>query len=392
MKKFFFLLFTVILQFKIFGDVKGQNNVIYFDVQSDGVSEMQLNQIGLGIGISPSTNLHVSGNASISHQLIIGSSTSSANFFIQGTFGMTPQLFSDGDEVESSIVLVNTSTDNIFTKLPFAGNVTGRKFVIKKTSNQNSLFISGRGNPIDSFDAISLPPTTSSTLPYLEVISSGDKWNILSISDNINAVDSDNLLGWWGFEEESGNTVLGSHAAGNTGTLEGFSPSDRVDGKIGKALYFSGNSSIDMGTEYNLTPPFSLCAWFKADSIISHPHVFAKGGSAIWWRMRIQNSPTKMKFSTYGATNQGQYGNSLITTGIWYHIAMTWDGVNKKIYINGSLDITTASTGTLTGGQNVRWRIGAAGTNADKFNGIIDEVRIYNKALSSQEVQSLFSQ
>jgi hypothetical protein len=80
-----------------------------------------------------------------------------------------------------------------------------------------------------------------------------------------------------------------------------------------------------------------------------------------------------------------------ITTedGIWHQVAAVSDGVNAKIYVDGVLKNTvsyTPSGTTSTGG----WFIGGESPSSGFFNGIIDEVRIYNRALSVAEIQADF--
>jgi len=74
----------------------------------------------------------------------------------------------------------------------------------------------------------------------------------------------------------------------------------------------------------------------------------------------------------------------------WYHVAVTYDGTNQKIYVNGSLDNTEASAITPAT-TNVPLYIGRTlGLAPDNSDGFIDEVRIYNRALTPSEVEGLY--
>jgi Concanavalin A-like lectin/glucanases superfamily len=73
---------------------------------------------------------------------------------------------------------------------------------------------------------------------------------------------------------------------------------------------------------------------------------------------------------------------------IWTHEALTYDGTTLRLYINGVLAISQARTGTiLAGGTNPLW-IGGNSPHGEYSQGLIDEVRIYNRALSQTEIQS----
>jgi hypothetical protein len=92
-----------------------------------------------------------------------------------------------------------------------------------------------------------------------------------------------------------------------------------------------------------------------------------------------------------GQTNIGGEKNvespTQLTAGAWVHLAMTYDGINMKLYVNGALVATTpisgaeaSSTSPLTLGGDRIW--------GEYFQGLIDDVRVYNRALSQSEIQS----
>lgn len=79
-----------------------------------------------------------------------------------------------------------------------------------------------------------------------------------------------------------------------------------------------------------------------------------------------------------------------INDNTWHHVAAVYDGANVTLYVDGSSDGSVAKTGNLTtSSRNVR--IGARHTTSmgEYFTGIIDDVRIYNKALSASEIQQI---
>ena len=86
-------------------------------------------------------------------------------------------------------------------------------------------------------------------------------------------------------------------------------------------------------------------------------------------------------------TDQGirQASHTAIPLGAWTHLATTYDGASQRLYINGVLVATRAQTGTIAVG-NQPLRVGGNNSSGEFFRGLIDEVRIYNRALSAAEI------
>jgi formylglycine-generating enzyme required for sulfatase activity len=166
-----------------FGAVRGTNDNISFDVQMDGQPEMTLNSTGLGLGVIPSTNLHINGNAIISAQLFVGGNSGSSNFNVNGTMGFGAQTVNASTILgNSSVVLVDSSSNTILVTLPYAGSVSGRIYTIKKTSLANEVLLSGGGNLIDSSSLFNL---SSGNIGAIKVISNGTSWSIMDKSDSV---------------------------------------------------------------------------------------------------------------------------------------------------------------------------------------------------------------
>jgi hypothetical protein len=82
----------------------------------------------------------------------------------------------------------------------------------------------------------------------------------------------------------------------------------------------------------------------------------------------------------------------LITPGTWYHAVATWDGANMKIYINGTQQgVAVAFTGIVYDAGNVMTTIGGNNSSGNRWNGAIDDARIYNRVLSASEISALYS-
>jgi len=371
----------------------------------DGLPEMTLNSTGLGILTLPSSNLHVNGNAIISEQLFVGGSSGSSNLNVNGTIGYGFQTVSANSTLgDSSVVLVDSSSDNIILTLPYAGNVSGRIYNIKKTSLLNSVWISGAGNLIDDTSPIELANSTT-TLPSVKVMSNGSQWYVIESKDLSATVASDNLVGWWKMDEASnaGNVVSDSSQANNHGVVNNIASGNiGVTGKFNRALDFDGvndsvtvpdDSSIGDGVQTGLT----VSSWFNSAVSLNTTavtnRILEKGDSYFLLQGNGgggvgtggMNFLVKRLNSNYVAEiNQSLNANQ------WYHIVGTFDGSDIKVYLDGVLKDTTNVGGPIDD-DNLPLRIGSD-DGGTYINAHIDDLRIYNRALTSSEIQALYNQ
>ncbi len=163
------------------------------------------------------------------------------------------------------------------------------------------------------------------------------------------------------------------------------STSSPVGGKIAQALSFNGVSQyvlIPHGPMFNLSTP-TYSAWIKTTQtgiqyIIDHDVYY--GGSLI-----LSNGA--LEFNHSGATTTA-ITSTKVNDGTWHFVAMTFDGAYVRLYIDGALQGTFygPSLGFLSFEDLY---IGERGNNGNFFNGSIDDVRIYNRALTTAEIQAL---
>ena len=219
---------------------------------------------------------------------------------------------------------------------------------------------------------------------------------------SLNATESYGPLAWWQFDEttwsNTANQVL--DASGNGHTLTPFSgpvtaaATPALAGSPGTCRYgvFDGSNdyleATDDGT-FDLTDAVSATAWIylnaapSADikSVLSKDnnfefHVDTNSQLYWWWN---------------GGSQQLTTTGTPIPAGQWVHVAIAYQSGNQKIYINGVQRATLALTGPLSL-NNLPFQIGQDQGLAPRFwNGRIDEVRIYNRALSQTEVQTIMN-
>ena len=199
-----------------------------------------------------------------------------------------------------------------------------------------------------------------------------------------------NLVAAYSFNEGSGTTVNDSTGNGNTGTLVNATWS--TAGKYGNALSFNGSNArvtINDSTSLHLTTGVTLEAWVNPGSaptgwrdVIYKPNdnYFLEAGSS------NGNVPGSGVSLTNGSEPLA-YGGAQLTTNTWTHLAMSYDGTTLKIYVNGALVNSTVQSGTIVTSTN-SLQIGGDNLYGQYFTGLIDEVRIYNIALTQAQIQS----
>jgi hypothetical protein len=143
---------------------------------------------------------------------------------------------------------------------------------------------------------------------------------------------------------------------------------------------------------------FSISAWFNADSIGTFYIATKDASGAREWAFRtISSQLTFFAFGTGGGYIGRQYTTTL-STGQWYHAAVTYDGSKASsginLYLNGSqVDNADYASGTYTAAVNAgaEVRVGALQVNGTYANGKIDEVAIFNTELSSSNVSAIYN-
>ena len=193
------------------------------------------------------------------------------------------------------------------------------------------------------------------------------------------------LVAAYSFDEGSGTTLSDASSNGHNGTISGAS---WTAGHDGGALSFDGtSSSVDLGalgTFYQ--SGFTLEAWVKKQSSKKDVAVLGSwnGGGPMLWVDHI-NGDNQLVMNS-GMSNYLDSGQTP-AIGQWQYLTATFDGSTARYYIDGT-QVASRSVGYPIGSSNV-WRIGAYASPATGFfDGLIDDVRVYDRALSAAEVQT----
>ncbi len=194
------------------------------------------------------------------------------------------------------------------------------------------------------------------------------------------------LVAAYGFDEGSGSSAGDSSGNSNAGTLSGANWTS--SGKFGKALEFDGTNdkvSVPDANSLDLTNGMTLSAWIKPDTLTDYRTVLLKERPSNLSYALSASSDSANKPVVEIAGNQ-HVGPSVLSTGTWTHLAGTYDGAHLRLYVNGVQVSSMAATSTIPVGANP---LSIGGTSwGEYFDGLIDEVRVYNRALSQTEIQT----
>ncbi|MCI0334617.1 MAG: LamG domain-containing protein [Planctomycetes bacterium] len=198
-------------------------------------------------------------------------------------------------------------------------------------------------------------------------------------------------VGHWKLNQTSGTTATDSSLAASHGTVNGAANwSTRCTGT--GVFDFDGSSnyvSIPSASHLQPTSAMTIAGWVKGDSWGSGSDVdviLRKGeGDPNNYQLAIADGKIALYLDDSDAV--GIRGNTVLTAGQWYHVAATWDGSTVKIFVNGQLDNSAARTGTIATDTRPVYLGGHSG--ADYFDGMIYDVRFYNRAIYPADVAEL---
>jgi hypothetical protein len=202
-----------------------------------------------------------------------------------------------------------------------------------------------------------------------------------------------NLVGLWHFDEGSGTTALDSSGNSNDGTITGATYAGSANAMFGDALSFNGSSNyVNTGsdTSFDFTGKFTVEAWINGEAFQSTYYDLVVFRGYNKWAFGVDRAKRLMfgEAGWSGYFSRQIYSDELSwTTGKWYHIAVVYDTDEKKadFYRDGvPVGVGYQSTDKLGITNSGDVTIGYP--HSVSFNGIIDEVRIWNTALTADQL------
>jgi glucose/arabinose dehydrogenase len=196
------------------------------------------------------------------------------------------------------------------------------------------------------------------------------------------------LVAAYGFEEASGTGVTDASGNGNAGTLG--SATRTTSGRFGSALTFNGTSAlvtIPDSSSLDLTTAMTLEAWVYPTASGGWRDVVYKGTNDLYYLESSSDQSSKPAAGGTFSPSPLYSSGAALALNTWSHVAVTYDGATLSMYVNGTQVASRAQTGaiqTSTGPLT----LGGDPLYGQYFAGRIDEVRVYNRALSATDIQA----
>jgi len=193
------------------------------------------------------------------------------------------------------------------------------------------------------------------------------------------------LVAWYRFDgdasDSSGNDLNGTEMGDPTYEA----------GVFGQAINLDGDGDyVDCGLDpkFDITDFITFTYWIKVTAFDRGWNtVLSRGDDS--WRSSRAGTESYMEAAVGGTAGNYTYGVTPVDDGEWHHVGWVYDGTMNYIYVDGEVDATEVNSGQITVSSYPLY-IGNNSQNTDRFwNGLIDDVMIYNRALSQEEVQAV---
>ena len=207
------------------------------------------------------------------------------------------------------------------------------------------------------------------------------------------AMDAKNIVGMWLFDEVNGDIAKDSSGNGNDGKLMGGPK--WVAGMFGSALEFDGTDDyviVNYNSSLKLGNNGAISVWFKPSALEPGTHNIITYGGGDYSKGFLLNQSGPSKFNGYWKTpGPAVTVDPAFSVGDWFHLVLTNDEGNLKVYLNGEEKGTGSSGGSITddkpiyiGGATEQWR-----SWMFSVSGIIDDIVIFNVNLEEEDIQTL---
>ncbi|MDB0031590.1 hypothetical protein N9E34_08985, partial [Opitutales bacterium] len=256
-------------------------------------------------------------------------------------------------------------------------------------------------------DGINLAGETNATLTITDADTTQHEGNYsMVVSNDFGSVESgvvevlinnttlmNGLVGWWKFDETNGTVAYDSSGNGNDGNLTG-GPT-WATGKIGGALSFANANAFvncGKGESLDLSGRATISSWIMANTGAPNGGILGKRDAyAIYWDAGYESFPGAGVQSIIASSNYVEWGHgaNTFTSNIWSHILYLLEDSKEMFFIDGDL-VKESNIERSIPSSNLNFIIGKL-DSYERFNGLIDDVRIYDRALSAAEVQALYN-
>jgi concanavalin A-like lectin/glucanase superfamily protein len=179
-----------------------------------------------------------------------------------------------------------------------------------------------------------------------------------------------------------------NHDLTKTGTVNAIAAKINGGASIGGAdgNYLEGADT----TDYDFTNALTLSAWVKTSDTGNFTIITSRddiGAGARQWQLRKSSGDKLQAILFFGGSPTTITSSASINDNAWHHVALTYDGSNMKLYIDGVEDGSTPQSGNVDSGANATLKIGSTSSGTLVWNGGLDEIRIAAAARSADWIK-----
>lgn len=204
---------------------------------------------------------------------------------------------------------------------------------------------------------------------------------------------TDNIINYWKLDGDSVDVVSANNGVDTTITYSSG------NGKINQGAGFNGTTSKIVLSAITMPTDLTISAWCKFADLVNSRCIFGDSNTletSLWWFLIRNPGKISFQWSSSGLDDRGYQSNdNVITDGNFHHVVVTQVGTGAPIfYLDGSSITVNAwfSDGAATKPTGQGSEIGGSGLDLTRFfNGAIDEMGIWSRAISSAEVTSLYN-
>lgn len=306
-----------------------------------------------------------------------------------------PIVTSVADLLDNNFHFITGTWDGGTIRFYVDGTLQGTQALALPANNTRSLnigFAAGAGTPQRFFrgvvDELEVFNRALSESEIRSIFNAGSAGKCKSIGNCVQTPGG--ALGWW-----PGDGNANDLAGNNHGTLQ--NGATYASGQVGQAFSFDGVNDVVQVTDapsLDFSPTASLTVELWAYRTSSNPIMHLVGKrvncdlSSINYQLAMNTTTSEgLSFGGNGTTGRVSTGMNL-PLNTWTHLAGTFDGATFRLYINGQL--AGSAFGTLGPTNDAPLLIAGAGS-CQTFGGLLDEVSLYNRALSPAEIQSIYN-
>jgi len=202
----------------------------------------------------------------------------------------------------------------------------------------------------------------------------------------------------WPLNESSG--ILAHDVAGTSdGTVQNNAHWQPGGGQFGGALILNGNDALMVAGPCDITTgsgdAMSLACWFKpvivsgTERILMAKTIGPDAADFVWSLSLVNNTGARFRVRAAGVVHTLDIPPGSLFSNAWYHLAATYDGTTMRVYLNGSPSGLASASGTIGYHPQAPVSLGNLVSAQRPFYGGLDDVRIYDRAITAQEVVDL---